>query len=251
MERTLFNIEQESIRQQTLLSMIIDPAEQSPYRAAIRTKNFISNGGNLVMIGGSGQIDDQLFQDTILSVTGITNAKDIPALVLPGHIGQIPASNDGIAGIFNYKRILGEGDFESAYPKEAREFVDLTLADRQINSISTLYVLCGSSDASVSKVSNILTMDFNNALLRDMFYEEVSGQLNDGVDVIFFEAGSRALGSVNNSVVKAVKEMINVSRAETLVVVSGGISTPQQEKKATRELLILLISELTLNKMML
>lgn len=201
----------------TRLAIIIDPPKQTPGEAVLRVDEFIQKGGGGVLIGGSGAIEPVLFQDTVAEITAVTTEACIPVWILPGHIGQIPTDNRGITGVLNYEYIIGSGgnDFDTVYPRETRELVAQTLQARRIPSISTLYILCGDPNASVSKVSGILPLDLTSPLDRNRCLENVNTRLGR-VECVYFESDSHTFP----------RQIIDSLRNISFLFFSGGIRNP-------------------------
>lgn len=219
-------------QRQTKLSMIIDPPKQSPVVAAERVGTFIKNGGRAVLIGGSGEIDSDLFEETVERITRVTSSDlDVPVWILPGHIGQIPLRGKGIAGVLNYVHIMGSNSgFEDAYPQDDRSRVANILAQRKIPNISTLYILCGDPNASVSQVSGILPLNFSSPEVIDQLLKETLLWLKRKVQCVFFESGSNNLQHADRSSVLKVRHLIDWVSPDTTLIVSGGVRTPDQAR---------------------
>lgn len=213
----------------TKLSMIVDPPNQSIKAVNERVSQFLSTGGSAVIVGGSGKINEDVFDETINVVRENAFKSKTPVWILPGHVTQIPKSSDGISGVFNYEYILGgRGSFESAYPQVAREYVAETLAKRQIRSISTLYILCGDPNASVSQVSGITPLDLSVLQDQQKLIDETEFWLQGKMDCVFFESGSNSTEPVDSSVVLKVRRLIDDITPNTTLIVSGGITRPEQ-----------------------
>lgn len=214
----------------TKLSMIVDPPNQPPEVAGERVQKFLREGGSAVLIGGSGFIEPEVFDKTVAAVANVTVASaNVPVWILPGHLSQIPKDNNDITGVLNYVHISGsKGNFEDTYPRTAREYVAATLAQRRIPSIDTLYVLCGDPNASVSRVSGILPMDLSTLRSREKLERNIEHQLKNGIDCVFFEAGSNSSEPANTDAVVRVRNLIDTISPSTLLIVSGGIRKPQQ-----------------------
>jgi len=210
----------------TRLAMLIDPPKQSPLVAQTRTAKFLQQGGNAVLIGGSGHIEEGVFQETVDSV--VDASVDVPIIIFPGHINQIPRRPDGITGVLNYSFIVGsEGyDFDVVYPPQARQYVHSTLSERGIPSISTLYVLCGDPNASVSRVTGIKPVDTGNVEEQERVLHSVQQWLQRGVDCVFFDAGSHASTSANPDMVRTARELIDEVSPDTLLFIGGGVYQP-------------------------
>lgn len=89
------------------LAIIIDPPNQDPALASARIDEFIQKGGRGVLVGGSGAIESNIFQDTIAGIIDITRQyPSIPVWILPGHIDQVLETVQGVTGVMNYKYIF-------------------------------------------------------------------------------------------------------------------------------------------------
>lgn len=154
----------------------------------------------------------------------------LPIIIFPGHVAQIPQNPNGIAGVLNYTFIVGSDgyDFDTVYPPQARQYVDHTLLQRGIPSVSTLYVLCGDPSATVSQVTGIRPVDTNQPDEQERVLRTVSEWLERGVDCIFFDAGSHANTSANPDMVRATRTLIDNTSSDTLLFVGGGVYQPHQ-----------------------
>lgn len=219
-------------KEATQLGMVIDPEKQTPQEAASRTLGFIKKGGNVVFVGGSGPIDSNIFNDTIGAIAGAAKEKDTPIFMLPGDIGQIMMARKEISGVFNYRHIMGSGgnSFDTVYPPSVRKSASESLKKKDISDIATLYVLCGDPNASVSQVSGIRPLNLVSEQAQRQFLYDVRRQLGEGndIDCIFFESGSNSEQRVNTQVILKMREMIDAVSPQTVLVVSGGIKTPNQ-----------------------
>lgn len=220
--------ESEAVGIYTKLAIVIDPPNQHPDVASSRVSEFIQRGGGGVLIGGSGPIKANIFQDTVDVIIDIaTQYKDIPVWIFPGHIDQIPKSGLGIKGLLNYQHIMGDGaNFQEIYPPKVQEIVSKTLAARKIESIPTLYILCGDPNASVSKVSGILPLNLNCPAVAQRLLHDTKHWLQS-VDCVYFESGSNASQPVNRNIVVKTRSLIKKVGTKALLFVSGGISTPE------------------------
>lgn len=217
----------------TKLAIIIDPPNQSTKTASLRVNEFIQRGGGGVLVGGSGAIDSNIFQDTTAAIIDtVTQYGSIPIWILPGHINQILEATPGISGIFNYRYIMGDGgnDFDKIYPQEIRELVVKTLQAKKIPNILTLYVLCGDPNASVSKVSGILPLDLASSSMNRLFLKNTGAWLEEGIDCIYFESGSGAAQPLSRDTVIQTRHLIDKLRPEASLFVSGGIRSPIQAR---------------------
>lgn len=212
----------------TNLGMLIDPPKQTFEVTKERVLQFSNQGGDVILIGGSGHINEEVFQGTVQAA--VEAASGLPIIIFPGHINQIPRSNKGITGVLNYQLIIGEeaADFEKALPSQARAYLKKTLKERKIPSISTFYILAGDPNASVSKVSGIRPVDFSLPGEEERVLGEVRKWLEKEIECVFFDAGSHAKSSVSPDVILSARILINEISPHTLLFVGGGIAEPNE-----------------------
>lgn len=213
-------------RHRTQLAMLTDPDKQRPEEAAARVAEFVRQGGNFLLIGGSGEIENQLFQDTVHSV--VEAAKGTPIIIFPGHLGQIPETANGITGVLNYQDIFGAAGrtFSEVYPPRAQAYVTHTLNERNILSIPTLYVLCGDENTTVIHVTGIKPINTNDPVEHERVLTRVDEWLQKGIGCIFFDAGSHASSSPSLDLIREARAHIDRLSPGTILIVGGGISTP-------------------------
>jgi heptaprenylglyceryl phosphate synthase len=189
-------------------------------------------GGTVILIGGSGEIDSFIFQGTVEAITRITKSLDqISVIIFPGHLGQIPETGEGITGVLNYQYILGSpktDNFDEAYPVEARRQVEKILQERNLTSISTLYVLCGDPEASVSQVTGISPIDLQQPAQVDYLLFKVEEWLKRGIACVYLEGGSGSSRPVTPEIVGQVRGFIDRYSPQTLLFVGGGINSPEE-----------------------
>lgn len=225
-------VELGSERNGSTLAILIDPGKQSKEAVSERTQKFIDNGGEVILIGGSMIDEPSCFQETVEAVTNITrNNQVISVIIFPGDTNQIPPNGDGIKGILNYRYILGSPDgnkFEAVFPKEARQYVERTLEEREIKSIPTLYVLCGDSEASVSQITGIAPIDLQQTDQVPYLLSNIEKWLKAGIACIYLEGGSGSSRPVPAEIVYKSKELIKRYSPRTLLFVGGGINNPER-----------------------
>lgn len=216
------------IKNKTHIGMLIDPDKQTPTEALLRTQEFINQGGETILIGGSGYIDPTLFNETVENIVSVT--RDEKVIIFPGDIRQIPAEAYGITGVLNYSRIVGsmDSDSEAAYPAKAREYVNGKLVERKITSIPTLYILCGDERASVSKASGIKPVNLEYPMEQKRILEIITRHLRSSVSCVFFDTGSRSETSAPFDVIVEARKLIERYSPSALLFIGGGITEPKQ-----------------------
>lgn len=220
-----------ALKEKPNVTMLIDPGKQSYEIVSQRVKKFINGGGKMVLVGGSKVNGPLEFESTLHSVTEITrDYPDVAVIIFPGDINQIPSNPQGVKGILNYTFILGSQDgnkFENVFPQEARSYVQKTLKKRGIRSISTLYVLCGNNQASVSQVTGIKPLNLEQQEDKAYFFLNMEKWLKDGIACIYLEGGSGSSKQVLPEIVHRAKELIKKYSPQTLLFVGGGINNPE------------------------
>jgi len=134
------------------IGLIIDPDVQPSSVAIERASHFLSIGGKLIFVGGSGQIDLIRYQNTVRGLQDLAESNEqLSVIVFPGHVTQIPESPRGIAGVITYSKIVGALPESPVYGKETLQRFHETVVARGFRAIPTVYILCGSANSSVCR----------------------------------------------------------------------------------------------------
>jgi len=205
------------------LGVLIDPGKQALSDLNKTVKNAQSGGADFFLIGGS--IVSQNIDKTISIVKKIS---DLPIILFPGSVYQLSDKADAVLLL---SLISGRNpDFLIGNHVTAAPF----LKKSNLEIISTGYILMeGGSKTSVEYMSNSKPIPANKTDIA--VATALAGEML-GLSAIYLEAGSGALYPVNNDIVRAVRDNINIP-----LIVGGGIKDEKTLKnicKAGAEVII-------------
>ena len=75
-----------------------------------------------------------------------------------------------------------------------------------------------------------MPIDLSLLPAREQLADIVGQQLENGIDCVFFEAGSNSLKPADYTAVVQTRCLIDTLSPDTLFIVSGGIRTPEQAR---------------------
>lgn len=196
------------------LAILIDPdkfslLEAEKFMAIIpdETTHFFV-GGSIITNGNT--------RDTVCKLKSIS---DLPIFLFPGDYTQIAPEADALL----FLSLLSGRNAEYLVGQHVKSIS--TLKDSNLEIISTGYLLLdGGNKSSVERVTKTPPMSQND--LNTIVNTAVAGQYM-GAKLIYLEAGSGANTPVNASIIKSVKEVIDVP-----LIVGGGIRTEAQKNDA-------------------
>ncbi|MFO0322388.1 MAG: geranylgeranylglyceryl/heptaprenylglyceryl phosphate synthase [Bacteroidota bacterium] len=191
----------------TKLIVLIDPDKYNPVLVDI------ANSCNLhcIFVGGS-KIKIGFFEKTILSIKAKTK---IPIIIFPGDESQISKYADGILILSllsgrNPDYLIGKHVSAANQIKKSK-----------LVTIPTGYILLeGNKASSTQKITKTKPIKSNQEIIKTAIAGELLGK-----KIIYLEAGSGAKTTIKNSVIKSVKNQINIP-----LIVGGGLNSLQKIK---------------------
>jgi phosphoglycerol geranylgeranyltransferase len=198
------------------LAVLIDPDSIQSESALIHICKLaeVAHAG-FILIGGS-LITNGYFESCVRL---IKQHCKIPVLLFPGNILQISDDADAIlllSLISGRNADLLIGKHVLAAPQ---------LKASQIQIIPTGYMLIdGGRTTSVSYMSNTIPIPADKPAIAAT--TAMAGEML-GLQTIYMDAGSGAIHPIPNSIIKAVRQHVNVP-----IFVGGGIRTPEQAANA-------------------
>jgi phosphoglycerol geranylgeranyltransferase len=196
------------------LAILIDPdkfsllkAEKFIERIPDETTHFFV-GGSIITNGNT--------RDTVHSLKSISK---LPVFLFPGDYTQIAPDADALL----FLSLLSGRNAEYLVGQHVKSIS--TLKDSNLEIIPTGYLLLdGGNKSSVERVTKTPPMAQND--LITIVNTALAGQYM-GAKLIYLEAGSGAKTPVNTTIIKRVKEAIDVP-----LIVGGGIKTEVQKNAA-------------------
>jgi phosphoglycerol geranylgeranyltransferase len=192
----------------TKLIILIDPDKYN--QELVR----LANECNVycIFVGGSVLINNTL-ERTIKSIKALTT---IPVIIFPGDETQISKYADGLLIL----SLLSGRNADYLIGKHVK--VASKIIQSKLKTISTGYILVdGGKKSTTQKVTK--SKPLNNK--KEIINTAIAGELL-GKQLIYLEAGSGAKQTLNNSVIKAVKQNISIP-----LIVGGGIDSESKVKK--------------------
>jgi phosphoglycerol geranylgeranyltransferase len=197
-----------------LLAVLIDPEKFDPYNS----KSFLRKLPEItthIFVGGSTDAN----QMTDSCVRAIKAETSLPVILFPGDHSQITAAADAIL----FLSLFSGRNPEYLVGQQIKSVEKLQQTELEI--IPTAYLLIdGGKETAVQRVSGTYPLSQDEEQL--IVHTALAGQYS-GKQLIYLEAGSGAERMVAPSIIRAVKEAVDIP-----VIVGGGICTINQLEAA-------------------
>ena len=197
-----------------LFSVLIDPDKQSEKTLIDTIKHVNKAKVDLLLIGGSLLKKDCLEQ----SILTIKENSKIPLLLFPGNTMQLSNKADGILLLSlisgrNPEMLIGNHVIAAPFLKKSN-----------LEVLSTGYMLIESGKiTSASYMSNTVPIPYDK---NDIAVSTATAGEMLGLKMIYMDAGSGAKNSIDNEMIRAVSESINIP-----LIIGGGIKSAKQVKE--------------------
>ena len=194
------------------IAMLIDPDKITNYKLLVNKLQKASDSGiDYIFVGGS-YCETNKFKETVIAIKKNCN---LPIILFPGDKNQVSDQADALLYLSllsgRNPKYLIEQHVESAFEINALE----------LEILPTGYILIdGGSETSVAKISETRPIENDNIELA--LKTSLAG-IHQGKKIIYFDAGSGAKKSVNNTLIKEYKKLSNVP-----LIVGGGINTTKK-----------------------
>jgi putative glycerol-1-phosphate prenyltransferase len=197
-----------------LFALLIDPDK---YKPETIIKKATDAAVDLIFVGGSLLTNGNL-ESCIQSIKKTTN---IPVVIFPGNSMQISSKADGIMLLSlisgrNPDMLIGNHVIAAPHLKKSK-----------LEILSTGYMLIDSGkQTSALYMSNTNPIPANKPDIA--VCTAMAGEML-GLKMIYMDAGSGAENCVNDKMISAVKNAINIP-----LIIGGGINTVQKAKNACK-----------------
>ncbi|RED50626.1 geranylgeranylglyceryl/heptaprenylglyceryl phosphate synthase [Seonamhaeicola aphaedonensis] len=207
------NIQSSILKGKNLLAILIDPDKVLLRNVVGFMLKVNQSKATHIFVGGStvnGNATDVLVKE-------IKKHTKLPIIIFPGDVNQITDEADALLFLSlisgrNPEYLIGK--HVDSIPK---------LRETQLEVISTGYILInGGKQTAVERETNTKPLSVNN--IQEVVDTAKAGELL-GMKLIYLEAGSGAVNSASNDIIKALKKELNIP-----LIVGGGIRTVQQIK---------------------
>lgn len=207
------NIIKELLQQyKTLHFSLIDPDKQTPEEAGRRAKICADHGTNAIVIEGATVKNRKIVHDTVEAIKMNT---EIPIIQF---LSSTYSISDNIDYIF-FPNILNSKDPDYKYQELAKSA--LTIKKLNIQTISTGYIILGSSEKLISHDKKVplhtIQMNDINTASEYSIFSELSG-----VSCLFLEVNAKLKKPISNEMIQEIRRNINIP-----IIISGGITNKQ------------------------
>lgn len=214
-ETILEFIQKAAIKKEKLLAILLDPDKTGLDKLPEITSSIENLHANFIFVGGSfveNGITD-LFVKTLKKLT------KLPIILFPGDFSQLTNHADALL----FLSLLSGRNPEYLIEQQIKSVPFLKNSTLEI--IPTGYILIdGGTNSSVVKMSNTTPISQENITLA---VDTAVAGMYKGKQLIYLEAGSGAIFSVNSKIISSVKQHISIP-----LIVGGGIRTKEQLNNA-------------------
>ena len=196
----------------TKLIVLIDPDKYNPELIVLANSCKV----HCFFVGGS-DVKSGLIDKTIKSIKSLTKK---PVIIFPGDETQISKHADGILILSllsgrNPDYLIGK------HVISARKIIA-----SKLKTIPVGYILVnGNTISTTQKITNTQPISTTSILINTAIAAELLGK-----KMIYLEAGSGAKTPIKNSIIKTLKNEINIP-----IIVGGGINNIQKANKLLKE----------------
>lgn len=193
----------------TLHMALIDPDKQSPEEAAEIAKRMLAAGSDAVLIGGSTGVTSENLSAT---AKAIKDATGLMTILFPGGAEALSSDIDAIL----FMSMLNSTDLK--YVIGSQVYAAPAIKKLGIEAIPMGYVIVepGMKVGQVGKAVPVKKNDDRTAVAYALAAQML------GMDLVYFEAGSGADTPVAPSMIRAIKQAVDIP-----VIIGGGIRTPE------------------------
>jgi len=194
-----------------LLAILLDPDKISLEEVPDLMKQIRSAEVDLILVGGS-TVELGLTEKLIERIKVLSR---IPVILFPGDYTQITENADAIL----FLSLLSGRNPEYLIEQQLKAVPMLEKCDFEI--IPTGYILIdGGRESAVQRVSETLPIPQNQI---EKIVHTAKAAMYLGKQLIYLEAGSGAINSVDNEIIKQVSEQVQIP-----IIVGGGIKNKTQ-----------------------
>jgi phosphoglycerol geranylgeranyltransferase len=216
----------ETTKKGPAIAALIDPEDFTPKQAADTAAKAIAAGASIVLVGGS-TLANQTKLDAVVraiknhtkSRSGHTKSHGVPVVLFPGNITGVSRYADAIL----FSSLLNSTNPYFIIGAQALGSVEVFRA--KIESIPMGYLVFGST-STTSFVGQVHSMPASKPNLTAI-YALAAKYL--GMRTLYLEAGSGSGEPIPQETIRTVRKVY-----DGLLIVGGGITTPEAAIKAAR-----------------
>lgn len=198
------------IQEKSAYLCLIDPDKVEVNQAKELACLYEENGADCILIGGSMMLNNR-FSDTIKELKKVVS---IPVVIFPGIFNFVSEDADALLLL----NMISSRNPQVLINEQVRSAPLIYQA--KLETIPTAYLLIESGCmSSVQYMSHSLPIPREKA---DIAIVHALAAQYLGMKIVYLEAGSGAINSIPNKMIKSVKSHIEIP-----VIVGGGIKTPE------------------------
>ncbi|MCE4612600.1 MAG: geranylgeranylglyceryl/heptaprenylglyceryl phosphate synthase [Desulfurococcales archaeon] len=200
---------------------LIDPHKTGPEDAAKVASIAEDSGSDAILVGGSIGVYEPRLSNVVAAIKA---SSGLPVILFPGSIAGLTPKADAV--LFMY---LMNSD-ETYYITGAQAQASLVVLEMGLEPIPTAYIIVGyGGDAGYIGKARVIPYEKKEIVAA---YALAGAMM--GARLVYLEAGSGAPRPVPEEAVGLAKSLLAKARLETLLVVGGGVRTPDVAEKLAR-----------------
>ena len=209
-----------------IVAALIDPEDFSPKQAADTAGRVVEAGASLILVGGSTLANQGRLDAVVRSVkghmsraSGHSKSRYVPVVLFPGNITGVSRYADAIL----FSSLLNSTNPYFIVGAQALGAVEVHKSG--IESIPMAYLVFGNASATsfIGQVNSLPASKPNLAVIYALAAKYL------GMRTLYLEAGSGAGDPILPGTIQAVRKVY-----DGMLIVGGGITTPEAATKATK-----------------
>ena len=197
---------------------LIDPEKSTPEEAESIAKLAREAGSTAILVGGSLGV----FEPTLSDVVRAARSSGLPVILFPGNINGLTPAADAVF----FMSLVNSDD--PYYITGVQAQAAVVVLRMKLEVIPTAYVIVGHGGAA-GYVGRARPIPYDRPDLVAA-YSLASAMM--GAKVIYLEAGSGAPRPIPPEAIRASRRVLDEFGFEGLLVVGGGINTPEDALRA-------------------
>jgi len=204
---------------------LIDPEDFSPKQASLTANEAVQAGASAILVGGSTLANQGRLDSVVKAIKGHRQShmghtkSHIPIVLFPGNITGVSRFADAIL----FSSLLNSTN--PYFIIGAQALGSIEVYKSKIESIPMGYLVFGSSSAT-SFIGQVNSLPYSKPNLAAI-YALAAKYL--GMRTLYLEAGSGSGEPIPSETIRAVRGIY-----DGLLIVGGGITTPEAARKAAR-----------------
>ena len=208
-----------------LCAALIDPEDFSPKQASDTAARAIDAGASLILVGGSTLANQGRLDSVVKAIKGHRQShqnharSQVPVILFPGNITGVSRFADAIL----FSSLLNSTN--PYFIVGAQALGSIEVYKSGIESIPMAYLVFGNSSATsfIGQANGLPTSKPNLAVIYALAAKYL------GMRTLYLEAGSGSGEPIPAETIRAVRRIY-----DGLLIVGGGLTTPEAAKRAAK-----------------